>query len=43
MEGLAYAARRFLNSKIFFVIPSKARDLGSLHSLDDRRYTRAPQ
>lgn len=34
MEGLAYAARPFLNSKIFFVIPNKARDLGSLHSVE---------
>ena len=34
MEGLAYAARPFLNSKIFFVIPSKARDLGSSHAME---------
>lgn len=33
MEGLAYAARPFLKSKILFVIPSKARDLGFLRSV----------
>lgn len=34
MEGLAHAARPFLNSEIFFVIPSKARDLGFLRPVE---------